>query len=140
MKAKRTKATTKTTRRTPGSIAAYVAALPKPSQIAVRQILRTIRQAAPGAEERISYQIPAFTLDGQYLIYVAAFKNHVGVYPAPKGDAAFDAMAAPYRSGKATLRFMLDQPLPLAIITAAVKFRKRAMLEHARKKAAARRR
>ena len=127
----------KSPRRTPASIAAYVAALPKPAQAAVRQILRTIRLAAPGAEERISYQIPAFTLDGQYLLYVAAFKNHVGVYPAPTGDAAFDALAAPYRSGKATLRFMLDEPLPLELITAVVKFRKRAMLEHARKKASA---
>jgi len=145
-KAKKTTTTTTTTtamtntpRSTPASIAAYVAALPKPAQAAVRQILRTIRQAAPGAEERISYQIPAFRLDGQNLIYVAAFKNHVGVYPAPKGDAAFDAMVAPHRSGKATLRFMLDEPLPLAIVTAAVKFRQRAMLEHARKKAATRR-
>ena len=137
--AKTTRTTTKTARRAPASVAAYVAALPTAAQTAVRQILRTIRQAAPGADERISYQIPAFTLDGQYLIYVAAFKHHVGVYPAPRGDAAFDAKVARYRSGKATLRFMLDEPLPLAIVTAAVTLRKRALLERARKKAAARR-
>jgi uncharacterized protein YdhG (YjbR/CyaY superfamily) len=121
------------------SVDDYVAALPRKTQAVVRRILRTIRQAAPGAEERISYQIPAFKLDSQYLVYVAAFTHHVGVYPAPKGDAAFSAAAAPYRSGKATLRFELDEPVPLELITAVVKFRKLDMLAHARKKAAAKR-
>ena len=90
-------------------------------------------------EERISYQVHAFKLGTQYLIYVAAFKAHIGVYPAPKGDPAFNAAVAPYRSGKATLKFPIDKPVPLELSTAAVKFRTRALLEHARKKAAARR-
>ena len=90
-------------------------------------------------QERISYQIPAFKLGDQYLVYVAAFTHHVGVYPAPKGDAAFNAAVAPYRSGKATLRFKLDEPVPLELITEVVKLRKLDLLEHARKKAAAKR-
>ena len=95
-------------------------------------------KAAPGAEERISYQIPSFKLGGQYLVYVAAYERHIGVYPAPTGDAAFNAAAKPYRSGKATLRFPLDEPVPLNLITGVVKFRKLEMLEHVRKKKAAR--
>jgi uncharacterized protein YdhG (YjbR/CyaY superfamily) len=122
---------------TAASVDDYVAALPKKTQAVVRRIMRTIRKAAHGAEERIAYQIPAFKLGDQYLVYVAAFTHHVGVYPAPKGDAAFNAAVAPYRSGKATLRFKLDEPVPLELITAVVKLRKLDMLAHARKKAAA---
>ena len=126
----------KDARKVAATVPEYVAALPPKTRRVVRQVLATIRKAAPGVEERISYQIPAFKLDAGYLIYVAAFDRHIGVYPAPAGDAAFNAAVKPYRSGKATLRFALDEPVPLALITAAVKFRKLALLEHARKKQA----
>ena len=120
-------------RTTPPSVEAYLAALPAKARSHVSTVRRAIRKAAPGVEERISYQIPAFKLGSQYLVYVAAFKAHIGIYPAPKGDQAFDAAVAPYRSGKASLRFPLDQPLPLGLITTVVKLRKRALLEAARK-------
>lgn len=120
---------------TPESVEAYLDGLPPKTRTQVSRVRRAIRKAAPGVEERISYQVPAFKLGTQYLIYVAAFKAHIGVYPAPKGDPAFNAAAAPYRSGKATLKFPLDQPVPLELVTAAVKFRKLAMLAAARKKA-----
>jgi uncharacterized protein YdhG (YjbR/CyaY superfamily) len=123
------------TRATPESVEAYLAGLPAKARTQVSRVRRAIRKAAPGVEERISYQVPAFKLGTQYLIYVAAFKAHIGVYPAPKGDSAFNAAVAPYRSGKATLKFPLDQPVPLELVTAAVKFRKLAMLADARKKA-----
>ena len=123
------------TRVTPESVEAYLAGLPAKARTQVNRVRRAIRKAAPGVEERISYQVPAFKLGTQYLIYVAAFKAHIGVYPAPKGDGAFNAAVAPYRSGKATLKFPLDKPVPLELVIAAVKFRKLAMLAVARKKA-----
>lgn len=110
----------------------YIAAQPRAVQTRLRAIRRAIRAAAPAVEERISYQIPAFRLDGQYLVYVAAFKAHLGVYPAPKGDAAFAAAAAPHRSGKATLQFPHDEPLPLGLLRAVLKFRKRELLDRAK--------
>jgi uncharacterized protein YdhG (YjbR/CyaY superfamily) len=116
----------------------YIAALPPKTRALVERIRRTIRKAEPRVEEGISYRIPAFRLDGQYLVYVAAFANHVGVYPAPIGDEAFNAAAAPYRSGKATLQFQVDQPLPLDLILGVLTFRKRALIEHARARAAKR--
>jgi uncharacterized protein YdhG (YjbR/CyaY superfamily) len=126
----------KDVRKVAATVPEYVAALPPKTRRVVKQVLATIRKAAPGAEERISYQIPAFKLDAGYLIYVAAFDQHIGVYPAPDGDAAFNAAAKPYRSGKATLRFFLDEPVPLDLVRAAVKFRKLALLAHARAKKA----
>jgi len=125
----------------PAAVAAtvddYIAGQPKAVQTRLRAVRRAIRKAAPDVEERISYQIPAFTLDGQYLVYVAAFKAHLGVYPAPKGDAAFAAAAAPHRSGKATLQFPHDEPLPLALLDAVLKFRKQELLDRAKAKAKA---
>jgi uncharacterized protein YdhG (YjbR/CyaY superfamily) len=125
----------KTSTAVPATVDGYIAGLPPKARTAVQRVRRAIRKAAGGVEERISYQIPAFKLGGQYLVYVAAFKAHIGVYPAPRGDAAFQAAAAGYRSGKATLKFPLDQPVPLELITAVVRFRKLALLEAARKKA-----
>lgn len=119
----------------PATIDDYIAGLPATAGTAVQRVRRAIRKAAAGVEERISYRIPAFTLGGQYLIYVAAFTSHIGVYPAPQGDAAFKVAAAGYRSGKATLRFPLDQPVPLELIAAVVRFRKLELLAQARKKA-----
>ena len=123
------------TRVTPASVDAYLAGLPAAARTQVNRVRRAIRKAAPGVEERISYQVPAFKLGTQYLIYVAAFKAHIGVYPAPTGDAAFNAAVAPYRSGKATLKFPLDEPVPLELIATVVTFRKLALLQAARKKA-----
>ncbi|MGE0362472.1 MAG: iron chaperone [Vicinamibacterales bacterium] len=117
----------------------YIAAQPKAVQTRLRAIRRAVRKAAPGVEERISYQIPAFKLDGQYLIYVAAFKAHLGVYPAPTGDATFAAAAAKHRSGKATLQFPHDEPLPLDLLDAVLRFRKRELLDRATAKGARRR-
>ena len=101
----------------------YIARFPKEVRESLQKIRRTIKRAAPAAEEKISYQIPAFTWKGKYLVYFAAYKRHVGLYPVPAGDASFKAAVAPYRSGKGTLRFPLDEPLPLGLITKVVKFR-----------------
>jgi uncharacterized protein YdhG (YjbR/CyaY superfamily) len=126
MKAKKTK--TKTTND-------YIADFPKDVQAVLRKVKATIKKAAPGAQETISYGIPAFNLNGQYLIYYAGYKKHVGIYPIPGGDAQFRKRVAPYVAGKGTLRFPLEEPIPYALITKVVKIR----IKENRAKAAAKR-
>ena len=93
----------------------YIAAFAPAVQAVLRQVRQTVREAAPDAEEGISYQIPAFRQDG-VLVYFAAFKSHVGFYPPVSGDAALQAAVAPYAGAKGNLRFPLDQPMPLELI------------------------
>ena len=101
----------------------YIAGFPPDVQARLEKVRITIRTAAPGAEETISYRIPAFKLKGQYLVYFAGFKNHIGLYPVPTGDAKFKKDLSDYKSGKATARLPLDQPVPLALIRTIVKLR-----------------
>jgi uncharacterized protein YdhG (YjbR/CyaY superfamily) len=70
----------------------------------------------PKAEEKISYQIPTFALDGRYLVYFAGWKNHISVYPLPEADEAFERELAPYKSGKGTVKFPLNKPIPYDLI------------------------
>jgi uncharacterized protein YdhG (YjbR/CyaY superfamily) len=111
------------TRKKVGSIDEYIKTFPKDVQRVLQDVRETIRKAAPEAMETISYRIPTFKLDGKYLVYFAGFKTHVGVYPAPKGDGAFQKRIARYRSGKATIRFALDEPIPHGLLGKIVKFR-----------------
>jgi uncharacterized protein YdhG (YjbR/CyaY superfamily) len=119
----------------PTSIDDYLDGLPPNVRALVQRVRRAIHQAAPGVEEKISYQIPTFTLGGKALIHVAAFTSHLGLYPAPAGDAALNRAIAPYRSGKATLKFPFDQPVPLDLVARVVKARQRMLLDDARRKA-----
>jgi len=80
------------------------------------RIRRLVRETVPDAEETISYQIPTFKLNGKYLIYFAGYKDHISLHPAPSGSEAFNKQIARYKSGKGTLRFTLDEPLPLPLI------------------------
>jgi len=105
------------------SIDEYIAGFPKSTQMFLKQIRSTITTAAPTAEETISYAIPAFTLNGRYLIYFAGFKNHVSVYPAPRQNEAFKKQLSAYKGGKGTVQFPLDKPLPASLIAKIVKFR-----------------
>src|SRR5262249_41670716 len=82
----------------------------------------TVRAAAPGAEETISYRMPTFTLNGN-LIHFAAFKKHVGLFPPVQGDEKLNAELAPYRGEKGNLSFPLDEPIPYALIRRIVKAR-----------------
>jgi uncharacterized protein YdhG (YjbR/CyaY superfamily) len=103
------------------TVDAYIAGFPSDVQTILEKIRRTIRSAAPGAQEAISYRIPTFKLNGTYLIYFAGFKTHVGLYPVPVDTAEFHDDLAVYGSGKATLKFPLDQPIPFDLITRVVK-------------------
>jgi len=113
----------KTKRTAPRNIDDYIAGFPRDIQAILEKIRMTIRKAAPAAEETISYQIPSFTLKGRYLIYFAAFKKHIGLYPAPKGIEEFKEALSLYQTGKGTMRFPLDKPIPFNLISKIVKFR-----------------
>ncbi len=106
----------------PNTIDEYIAGLPKDSQTKLEELRAAISAAAPGAEESISYGIPTFKLNGN-LVHFAAYKNHIGFYPAPRGIEAFKKELAMYEGGKGTIQFPLDKPLPLSLVTKIVQFR-----------------
>lgn len=107
----------------PKHVDEYVAALPPDVQAIMNQIRAVIQEAAPGAQEDISYLMPVFRLDGHYLTHIGAYKKHIGLYPAPTGIAEFEEALVTYGSGKGTLKFPLDQPMPFDLIRNIVKFR-----------------
>jgi uncharacterized protein YdhG (YjbR/CyaY superfamily) len=92
----------------------------------VQEILTTLRKvikdSAPEAEEKISYQMPTFVLYGN-LVHFAAFKNHIGFYPAPSGIEAFNDELSEYKGGKGSIQFPIDKPLPYELISKIVKHR-----------------
>ena len=99
------------------SVSEYIASAPPRTRQRLRHLRAAIKSATPGITERISYRIPTFDLDGKYLLYIAAFEHHVSVYPVTKGMLAkYGPAIAKYRSGRGTLRFSHDKPLPLALI------------------------
>src|SRR5687767_11127912 len=122
-------------RTAPASIDEYIAGFPADVQALLEKVRATIRKAEPDAEETISYQIPSFTLKGQYLIYFAGYKKHIGVYPAPVGNPEFKEDLSDYAAGKGTVRFPLDKPIPLDLIRKIVKFRAKEALARAAAKA-----
>ena len=105
------------------SIDEYIATFPEDIQKILRELRATIKAAAPEAGETISYGIPTFTLNGKYLIYFAGWKNHISIYPIPTGSDAFNKQVSKYVEGKGTLKFPIDKPLPLKLITKIVKLK-----------------
>jgi uncharacterized protein YdhG (YjbR/CyaY superfamily) len=106
----------------PKSIDQYIASAPKEVQGKLREIRKAIHEAAPEAEEAISYRMPAFRQNG-VLVYFAAFKDHIGFFPTSSGVAAFKDRLADYKTSKGTVQLPLDQPLPIELIKEIVKFR-----------------
>jgi uncharacterized protein YdhG (YjbR/CyaY superfamily) len=105
----------------PATIDEYIASCPDEVQPVLERIRRTAQRAAPRAEERISYRMPALFLDG-VLIYFAAFKKHIGVYP-PVRDKALRPRLQKYAGPKGNLQFPLSEPIPYGLITRIVKAR-----------------
>lgn len=103
------------------SIDEYIDTFPEDVQTVLKQVRKTIKAAAPQAGEKISYGIPTFTLNGKYLIYFAGWKHHISIYPIPTADDSFNQEIAPYVAGKGTLKFPVDKPIPLKLITKIVK-------------------
>ncbi len=122
-----------TDRSAPGTIDEYIAAFPPDAQSILGKIRLMIREAAPQAEEKISYKMPAFTLDGD-LIYFAAFKKHIGIFPPVRGDEKLSKAISRYRGEKGNLRFPLDEPIPYALIARVIKFRIKEHMERVRSK------
>ena len=104
------------------TIDAYIAGFSPEVQAILQRIRHTVRAAAPEAKEVISYRMPAF-MQGGILVYFAAFKAHIGIYPPVRGDAALEKVLAPYAGEKGNLRFPLDEPVPLDLIERIVKHR-----------------
>lgn len=99
----------------PASIDEYIAASRSDVQPILEKIRGIINAAAPGAREVISYRMPAFRLNG-ILVYFAAFKNHIGLFPPVSGDGELERALAPYAGPKGNLRFPLDRPIPYGLI------------------------
>ncbi len=106
----------------PKDIDEYIARFPRDVQQILEKIRTTVSNAAPDAQETISYQMPCFALHGN-LVYFAAFKKHIGFYPTPSGIEEFEQELAKYEGGKGTVRFPLDKPIPFGLIRKIVKFR-----------------
>ena len=104
------------------SVNEYIAAADPDAKKALRDIRKTIKAAAPKAEEVISYQIPGYKYHGM-LVFFAAWKSHISLYPAPWGAASLKKEMSAYEGSKGTIKFPLDKPMPLALIKKMVKYR-----------------
>jgi uncharacterized protein YdhG (YjbR/CyaY superfamily) len=94
----------------------YIGSFPADVQAVLEKTRRRIRSALPAAQEVIRYDIPTFRVNGKNVVHFAGWKHHISVYPIPAGDEAFQREIDPYRAGKGTLRFPLDQPIPYNLI------------------------
>lgn len=103
------------------TVAAYIASAPRASQPLLRQLRRLVRTAAPKAEERISYGMPYYAYHGR-LVYFAGYAHHIGLYMLPSSKA-FRKSLAKYRTSKATARFPIGRPLPVALVKKLVRAR-----------------
>lgn len=100
----------------------YIGTFPQEVQEKLQKVRQTIREAAPEAEEAISYQMPTFKLNGN-LVHFAGYEHHIGFYPVPTGMEAFKEELSHYKTGKGSVQFPLDQPLPLDLVRRIVEFR-----------------
>ena len=100
----------------------YISDFPGETQKYLNEMRELIRKLAPDSVESISYAIPTFSLNEKYLVYFAGFKNHIGLYPTPVGMEAFKEELSNYKTGKGSVQFPLNKPLPIALITKIVKY------------------
>jgi uncharacterized protein YdhG (YjbR/CyaY superfamily) len=120
--------------KSPKDIDSYIAQFPPDVRAVLEKVRTTVRTAAPAAQETISYQMPAFKQHG-ILVYFAAWKKHIGLYPPVSGDKALERAVARYAGPKGNLQFPLDEPIPYGLVARIVKLRVKQDAE----KAAARR-
>jgi uncharacterized protein YdhG (YjbR/CyaY superfamily) len=118
---------------TPKSIDEYIANFPKDVREILEKLRITIREAAPVAEEAISYRMPTFRLNGN-LVHFAAHKNHIGFYPTPSGIEKFKKELSVYEGAKGSVQFPIDKPLPLDLVDKIVRYRVAENLERAEAK------
>ncbi|MCO1601188.1 iron chaperone [Desulfosporosinus nitroreducens] len=104
------------------SIDDYILKFPPEIQEILKILRKVIQDSAPDAKEKISYQMPTFFLQGN-LVHFAAYKNHIGFYPAPSGIEAFKEELSEYKLSKGSIQFPIEKPLPYQLISEIVKFR-----------------
>ncbi len=114
----------------PKTVNEYLIDFPEPVQYLLEDLRAAIKQAAPEAEETISYQMPAYLFKGK-LVFFAAYKNHIGFYPTSSGIVAFKEELSAYKCSKGTVQFPIDKPLPLDLIARIVRFRMKENLDKA---------
>ena len=120
------------------SVDEYIASQSEAAQGVLERLRRIIRKALPEAEEVISYQIPAYKLNGRAVIYFAGWRQHYSLYPATgRLGAAFEDDLAPFEVSKGTIRFPFSEPIPVMLIEAIAKFRTKEVAEREKAKAAA---
>lgn len=106
----------------PESIDEYILEFSSEIQEILQRLREVIKEAAPDAKEKISYQMPTFELHGN-LVHFAAYKNHIGFYPTPSGIDAFKHELSEYKGAKGSVQFPIEKPLPYQLISKIVKFR-----------------
>jgi uncharacterized protein YdhG (YjbR/CyaY superfamily) len=107
----------------PATVDEYIAGFPENVREILEDIRTTIRDAAPDLEEAIRYRIPTFQWNGKNVIHFAGYKNHIGLYPAPRRSDEFRAELSAYEGGKGTVQFPLGEPIPFDLIRRIVEFR-----------------
>ena len=112
----------------------YIKNFPTDVQRILEKMRQTIRKAAPDAVESISYQMPTFKMNGKNLVHFAAFQKHIGFYPIPSGIEAFKKELSPYKQGKGSVQFPLDEPIPYDLVEKIVKYRVKENLAVTKKK------
>ena len=106
----------------------YIEAFPEDIQSILQKMRKTIRRAAPEAEETISYQIPTFKLNGN-LVHFAAFSDHISFFPTSSPREAFKKELSKYKGGKGTIQFPIEEPIPYDLVKRIVIFRRKENLE-----------
>lgn len=114
------------TSKSPRTVEEYIAQFPAETQKLLKQLRKTMRAELPKADEVVSYGIATYKMNGKAVTYFAGFKEHVSVYPIPQGSAAFQKQVEKHQTGRGTLQFPLDEPLPLAFIRKATRYRLKA--------------
>ncbi len=94
----------------------YIGKFPEDTRAILEKVRHTIQKASPEATETISYGIPTFNLNGKHLIFFAGWKHHISLYPIPAGDESFRQKISQYKSGKGTIQFILDKPIPYDLV------------------------
>lgn len=105
------------------TVDSYIAGFPEEMQVLLEQMRTTIKKAAPDAEESISYMMPGYKYCGKPLVYFGGFKRHIGFYATPQGNMAFEKELSKYESGKGSVQFPLDEPLPLKLVAKIVAYK-----------------
>ncbi len=113
----------------PGSVEEYIQSFPAATQQMLNQMRELIRENAPGAKEEISYGMPGYKLNKKPLVYFAGYEKHIGFYATPVGHEAFADDFSKYKTGKGSVQFPIDQPLPFDLIERVVRFRVKGNLE-----------